>query len=216
MKGTPRTPSTPDSHPPASPEGGHGHHVKHTPEEWAKKLDAKERDDWQKPDSLIALLNIVPGQTVAEIGAGTGYFLRYLSKAVGETGHVLARDVEMDLVDHMKKRIEAEGLTNVTISVCPFDHPGLPNAAVDLVLLVNTWHHISNRVDYAKKLGATLGPEGRICIVDFHKESAVGPPPDHKLSSDQIIRELTDAGLSIKIEEESLPEQYVIRAENKK
>ncbi len=197
---------------PPAHEGGHRHHVKRTPQEWAEKLDAKERGEWQKPVSLISLINLHPGQTVAEIGAGTGYFLKYLSDAVGVSGKVLAKDVEADLVDYIKTRAEKEGLGNVVPSLCPYDDPALPDNSVDKILLVNTWHHITNRVRYAAKLGKALKDRGEIFVVDFNKDASIGPPPEDKLAAKQVMDELEKAGLGTEKLNEDLKEQYVIRA----
>ena len=205
----------PDSHrdhDARSTEGGHRHHIKRTPEEWAQKLDADERDEWQKPERLVSLIQLEQGHTVAEIGAGTGYFLRYLSGAVGAEGRVLARDVEADLVDYMKKRAAREALPNVTAAICSHDDPALPCNSVDRILLVNTWHHISKRALYSKRLAEALGPRGRLYIVDFEKGSPIGPPPEDKLTPEEVLEELEAAGLNATRIEEDLPEQYVIVA----
>jgi ubiquinone/menaquinone biosynthesis C-methylase UbiE len=193
-------------------EGGHEHPVHHSAEEWAERLDTKERDAWQKPAQLVGMLHIAPGQTVADVGAGTGYFLKYLSRAVGAGGRVLARDVEDDLVQYMRRRAEEEGLTNVAVGRCALDDPALPRGGVDRILIVNTWHHLSSRVAYGRKLAEALAAGGALYVVDFDKTSSVGPPPEAKLEQRQVVEELDRAGFETGLVKEDLPEQYVIRA----
>ena len=206
--------TTSDNHhsPSSHDEGGHSHHISHSAAEWAERLDAPERDAWQKPAVLVSMLQITPGQTVADIGAGTGYFLKPLSKAVGKTGRVLALDVEDDLIDYIRRRAERERLENVTAVKCPFDAPSLPPSGVSCILVVNTWHHISNRIAYGRKLAEGLTPDGVLYVVDFNKDATVGPPPEAKLAPEAVIEELGRAGFRTQRIQEDLPEQYVIRA----
>jgi ubiquinone/menaquinone biosynthesis C-methylase UbiE len=175
-------------------------------------FDSEDRDAWQKPSEVLAAMEIGQGMTVADIGAGTGYFLSHLSAAVGDSGKVLALDVEESMVDFMKARAQRERLANVEPRAIPFDDPGLDIESVDRVLIVNTWHHIDQRTDYTRKLAGALRPEGRVYIVDFTKESAHGPPPEQRLSSDEVIAELEAGGLSAAAVDEDLPDQYIVVA----
>ena len=148
--------------------------------------------------------------TAVDLGAGTGYFIGYLSEAVGPEGRVLALDTERSMVDAMHARIEQEGLRNVRPGVVNADDPALTPRSVDRVLVVNTWHHISNRVDYAEKLLTALRPGGLLLIVDFTMESPEGPPTQMRLTYDTVVAELEAAGFAAEVLEESLPYQYVI------
>jgi len=150
--------------------------------------------------------------TAADIGAGTGYFLPYLSGAVGPDGKVLGLDIEPNLVEHMKKRAAAEGLSNAEARVVAPDDPGLEAGSVDRVLIVDTWHHLPDRVAYAKRIAAALTPSGRLYIVDFTLDSDRGPSPEHKLTPEAVIAELGAAGLAARVLEEDLPDQYVVEA----
>lgn len=179
-------------------------------EDYADRLDEKSRDPWQKPEEVVALLDCNSGSTVVDLGAGTGYFLRYLSEAVGPEGQVLALDVERSMVDRMYERIAREQLRNVRPDTITADDPALGPRSVDRVLVVNTWHHIEGRAGYAAKLREALRPGGRILIVDFTAESPYGPPPEHRLSIDTVRSELRSAGLVARVLAESLPHQYVV------
>ena len=178
--------------------------------DWAKEFDKPERDAWQKPAEVVALLQLAAGMKVADVGAGTGYFEPYLSRGVGPTGSVLAVDVEESMVAYIKERAAREGLANVTASKGAFDDPGLAAGSVDRVLIVDVWHHIAGREAYAKKLKDALAPGGFVAIVDFTLEATHGPPKEHRLTADQIKKDLESAGLTAELATESLPDQYVV------
>jgi ubiquinone/menaquinone biosynthesis C-methylase UbiE len=179
-------------------------------EEWAKEFDDPARDAWQRPDAVVATMGVANGMTVADVGAGTGYFLPYLARAVGPTGKVLALDIEPDMVRYMRERAAREGLANVEARVVATDDPALPRGKVDRVLVVDTWHHIDGREAYAAKLEAALAPGGAVYVVDFTMEAKHGPPPHHRLAREQVERELASAGLAIGATNVALPEQYVV------
>jgi ubiquinone/menaquinone biosynthesis C-methylase UbiE len=182
-------------------------------ERYAKKFDSAERDVWQRPADVIAALALKTGDVVADIGSGTGYFEPWLSRAVGSSGRVLALDVEPRMVEHMKQRAQQAGLLNVESRLVAPDDPGLPAASVDRILIVNTWHHIDARTQYADKLARALKPNGELWIVDFTPESDLGPPPAQRITSGAVVEELARAGLQAEVvEPESLPKQYLVRA----
>jgi len=179
-------------------------------EHWAEVFDDPARDEWQKPISLVGFLGVEPGQTVADLGAGTGYFTRPLSIQVGPAGRVYAVDVEKKMLDHLMQRTDI-----VTDRVIPVvaskNDPKLPEGKIDLVVAVDTWHHIEKREAYLKKLQRCLSPEGRVAIVDFREgDLPVGPPPEHKLAREEVVREFEDAGWRFVAESVMLPYQYVL------
>lgn len=182
------------------------------PEKWAKVFDDPERDAWQKPADLVGALQIAPGATVADIGAGTGYFNPHLAKAVGPDGTVLAVDIEQSLVDHMAERAKKESTPQVKPQLGAMDDPKLPTDAVDLVLLVDTYHHIGDRIAYFGKVKEAMKDGGRLAIVDFKKDAdiPVGPPPSHRLAEDKVQAELEKAGWTAKGSLDVLPYQYVL------
>jgi ubiquinone/menaquinone biosynthesis C-methylase UbiE len=188
------------------------HHRFDDPAAWAKVFDDPSRDAWQKPEALLASLGVVPGMTVADLGAGTGYFSVRLARAVGAQGRVLALDVEPNLVDYMKARAAKESLPQIEAAVVPADDPRLPPHGVDLVLVVDTWHHLDDRVHYLAKLASGLKPGGRVAVVDFKKgELPVGPPDAHKLPPDAVVGEFEAAGWIVaRRDETTLPYQYVL------
>jgi len=188
------------------------HHGFEDVERWVKMFDDPGRDAWQKPGELIEALRIRPGDRVADIGAGTGYFERRLSLAAGSSGTVYAVDVEPGLVAYMRARAEREGTANVVPVLASFDNPRLPAGSVDLVLIVDTFHHIDGRIRYFRDLRNVLRPGGRVAIVDFEKRDLpVGPPVEHKLSKEEIVSEMTSAGYRLARDlDEILPYQYAL------
>jgi len=178
---------------------------------WSKVFDDPKRDAWQKPRELIAALALTPGSTVADLGAGTGYLEPYLAAAVGARGSVLAIETEAPLVAHLRQRAERERLANVVPILASFDNPRLPRAGVDLLLIVDTYHHFDHRRAYLPQLAAALRPGGRIAIVDWKPgELPEGPAPDHKLPPEQVIAEMQAAGFTLTAAPTVLPYQYFL------
>ena len=222
--------AAPSAAPPATPAehahehgGHHGHDHEHGGHEhgplvhrfedaarWAKDFDDPTRDAWQRPADVIAAMKISEGQTVADIGAGTGYFLPHLARAVGPKGKVVGLDIEPDMVRYMRERAAREALAVVEARVVALDDPGLPAGAIDRILIVDTWHHIDGRPAYATKLRGALAPGGAVFVVDFTMDAKRGPPVNHRLRPEQVMEELTAAGLDASLIEESLPDQFIV------
>jgi ubiquinone/menaquinone biosynthesis C-methylase UbiE len=178
---------------------------------WQAVFDDPGRAEWQKPEEVIAALALSPGMVVADIGAGTGYFLAALSRAVGPQGRVLAIDTEPNLVDHMGARAQREGLGNVFPVLAAPDNPRLADQQVDRVLIVDTYHHINDRLNYFERLRAAIKRDARVVIVDWHKrELPEGPPLEHKLAREQVTAEMHTAGYALIGESEHLPYQYLL------
>ena len=179
-------------------------------EHWRRVFDDPARDAWQKPRELVAALALRPGMWVADLGAGTGYFSRYLDAAVGPMGVVFAVDTEPNLVDHLRTRAEQEKTTVIPV-LASFSDARLPPRALDLVLIVDTYHHLDDRLTYLQRLGRALKPDGRIAIVDWQqRELPIGPPLEHKLAREQVIEEMQAAGYALATEPTILSYQYVL------
>jgi len=149
--------------------------------------------------------------TVADIGAGTGYFEPHLGRAVGPAGRVLALDVEPNMVDHLRERCAEAGLANVEARRVAPEDTGLAPASIDRILIVDTWHHVGERERYAARLREALRPDGAVLVVDFTLASPHGPPPPMRLSAEEVAAELAAGGLAVEVVPETLPWQYVVR-----
>ena len=176
--------------------------------QWASVFDDPARDAWQKPHEVIAALGLSQGANVADLGAGTGYFAVRLAHMVSG-GKVYAVDTEPDMVKYLAERASKSGLTNLIAVQGTPTSPNLP-AKVDLVLLVDVFHHIGDRVRYFRDLRASLNVGGKIAIIDFRLDSPVGPPPQARLKPQQVIDELIQAGYTLDKTQDFLPNQYFL------
>ncbi len=174
---------------PLTAQVAHQHHPPASAEEYARVLNDPKRDAWQKPREVVTALALRKDESVADIGAGTGYFaLRFARHA----GTVYAVDIDEKLLA-MAARDAPPNLKTVLASP---DDPKLPPSSVDTIFFCDVLHHIANRPAYYEKLLKALKPGGRIVMIDFHKKPLpVGPGLDMKLSSEQVDNEMAAAGL---------------------
>jgi len=177
-------------------------------ERWAKEFDDPARDAWQKPDELLDALHLERTARVADLGAGTGYFSARIAKRVPR-GKLFAVDVAPDMVRYLDERAKREHLDVVVPVLASAESPNLPEP-VDLVLVVDTYHHIDGRVAYFSRLTRSLRPGGRLAIVDFRADSPNGPPPEHRIRPETVIAELGAAGYSLLTTHPFLPRQYFL------
>ena len=128
--------------------------------------------------------------------------------------NVIAADVNDEFQTFLKKRIEDNKIENITLRKIPYDSPDLKDNEVDMVLIVNTYHHIDNRAEYFAKVKKGTKNNGELVVIDFFKTDVpVGPPTDHKVSIDEVIAELKKAGYtSFEVNVDLLPYQFIIEA----
>lgn len=178
-----------------------------------QRFESPERDAYQQPEKVMDFLGNIKGKKIMDIGAGSGYFSIRLAKAGAE---VIAADVNDEFQGFLKKRIEKEQLGDLDIELrkLPYDNPSLLEEEVDMVFMVNVYHHIEDRTAYFKKVRLGTEQEGDLVIVDFFKtDLPVGPPTDHKVSIDEIVTELKAAGYqNFEVEVDLLPYQFIVRA----
>ncbi|HET7787586.1 MAG TPA: class I SAM-dependent methyltransferase [Myxococcales bacterium] len=177
-------------------------------EEYLQRLEGKERAEWQQPDQVVAALALRRADTACEIGAGPGYFSLRLARAAG---HVFAVEAHPRMIEILRERIAAAGARNVTPVLGLQEDPLLPRASCDLALIVNTFHHFPDGVDYLRRVQHALKPGGRVVNIDFHdRELPVGPPPEQKLSREAFLSIAADSGLRLDREHTFLPWQYFL------
>lgn len=177
-------------------------------ERWARTFDDPARDQWQKPHEVIQALRLAPDAAVADIGAGTGYFAARLAH-MAPKGRVFAVDIEPDMVRYLAERAQREKVPNLQAVLGKPDDPRLPEK-VDRVLLVDTYHHIDDRVAYFRRLREQLKPGGEVAIVDFTLESPVGPPPAARVAAQPVRAEMQRAGYALAAQHTFLPHQYFL------
>jgi predicted methyltransferase len=177
-------------------------------EKWAKVFDDPKRDAWQKPHEVIQALALKPDAVIADIGSGTGYFSMRFAHMVPK-GKVYGVDTEPDMVKYLAERAKREGTGNViAVAGAPGD-PRLPEK-VDLIVLVDVYHHVDNREQYFGKLRESLKPGGRVAVIDFRMESPEGPPKAARISPAKVKAELKQAGYALEREHGFLPNQYFL------
>jgi ubiquinone/menaquinone biosynthesis C-methylase UbiE len=194
----------------------HKHQVPKSAEEYAKILEDPKRDGWQKPHEVVHALEIQEGSTIADIGAGTGYFTLHFARHVGPEGKVQAVDIDEKLLERVRKRAADMKLANVeTVLAAPND-PHLRAESVGTIFICDVIHHIEQRPAYYELLARALKPGGRIVIIDFHKRPLpVGPRPEMKIAREDMIQELEKAGFRLAREHTFLPHQYFLVFEAK-
>jgi SAM-dependent methyltransferase len=198
----------PGHHHTGSPSDGAFHRRFEDADKWAKEFDSPERDAWQKPEEILDALHLKRTSIVADIGAGTGYFSVRIAKRIPE-GKIFAADVEPDMVRYLGERAQREHLTNLVPVQASADAANL-SEPVDVVLVVDTYHHIGNRTQYFAKLKSSLRPTGRLAIVDFKTDSPSGPPTQYRISPERVTEELNAAGYSLTEALQFLPRQYYL------
>jgi ubiquinone/menaquinone biosynthesis C-methylase UbiE len=193
-----------------SKEQTHADHMEHhfDAKESAKRFDDPARDAWQLPHRVITALNLKRGQIVADIGAGTGYFSVRLAKSEAAP-RVYAVDIEPSMVSYVRERASKEGLSNVTAVLASAEQPNLPEP-VDLVLIVDTYHHIGDREAYFRRLVKSIKPGGQVAIIDFKPDSPEGPPKEFRFPVEKFKSEMGKAGYRLAAQHDFLPRQQFL------
>lgn len=165
------------------------------------------RDSWQKPDEVLALLAVAEGDRVADLGAGGGYFTFRLARAVGPDGRVYAVDVDEDMLALLRKRAAEEGADNVEVVRAAPDDPHLPDGEIDLLLTVNTYHHIADRSAYFARVLDDLAPNGRVAVIELSDASWFPRTFGHHTPAETIVEEMRAAGYALEERHDVLERQ---------
>jgi ubiquinone/menaquinone biosynthesis C-methylase UbiE len=159
--------------------------------EGAAWLERPEREREEAPAKAIAALDIMPGQVVADVGAGSGYYTARLAERVGTSGKVFATDLQPQMVALLKERVSRDRLTQVEVVLADEIDPRLPANQIDLILMVDVYHELARPQDVLRRLRTALKPDGRLVLIEFRKESAWVPiREEHKMSVREARMEL--------------------------
>jgi FkbM family methyltransferase len=177
-------------------------------------LDRPEREREEAPSRAVAALGIRPGQTVADIGAGSGYYTVRLAEAVGPNGRVIATDVQPEMLALIKRRMngkEADRWRNVELVLGTPTESKLPDGALDLALMVDVYHELGQPQVFLRSLKRALKSDGRVVLIEFRKESAWVPiREEHKMSVREARLELEAEGFMFERVIDVLPWQHIL------
>jgi len=181
--------------------------------EWfIKKWESPKRAPWQLPEEIVEELGLKPGQVVADIGSGGGYFAVRMAREVGAEGKVYAVDVEKKFLDSIGKRIAEEKITNVELIHSKLDDPLLPKNSLDVIFICDTWHHIGGRESYIWKLYKALKPDGRMAVIDFRYQQPLVKilTLEHRIPRSETLKVAQENGFKLHAEYFFLPRQYFL------
>jgi ubiquinone/menaquinone biosynthesis C-methylase UbiE len=175
-------------------------------------LEGPDRDAWQRPDQIMDALGIADGSVVADVGAGGGWFTIRLIRRVGPNGKVYAEDVQHEMIDAMRRRVERLGFSKrVEFKLGTASDPGFPADVLDAALSVETYYEMEQPVALLRNLARSLKQNGRIGIVDFTKEGGgPGPAMEERVDPERVIRDASAAGLRVIARPNFLRYQYML------
>lgn len=171
-------------------------------------LDRPNREEEEKPSQLIELLDFKPGQVVADIGAGTGYYTFRIAPKVAK---VLAVEIQQEMLTIIKDRAKERKVDNIDLVLGTVSDPKLPANSVDVVILVDVYHEFDFPLEMMTAIRASLKPDGRVVQVEFRAEDAKVPIKTlHKMSEAQARKEMESVGLVWQQTIATLPWQHVL------
>jgi predicted methyltransferase len=176
----------------------------------AEWLERPGREEEERPDVVLRAMDLRPGLTVAEIGAGTGFFTRRIAPVVAP-GKVYAVDIQAEMLDVLRATAARDELTNIVPVLGTEVDPKLPAGTVDRMLLVDVYHEFQQPVPMLERLRASLAPDGRVILVEYRAEddSAAHIHADHRMSVAQVLAEWQPAGFRLISRSEELPAQHL-------
>jgi ubiquinone/menaquinone biosynthesis C-methylase UbiE len=177
----------------------------------ASWLERPDRERTQQPEKVLDALKIAPGSTVADIGAGTGYFSLRLAGRVGPQGRVLATDIQPQMVAFLKDNMRANGIQNVEPILCTPTDAKLPEGQLDLALMVDVYHELEYPQETMAQVRRALKSDGRLVLIEYRGEDPNVPiKPEHKMTFAQVRTEIEPMGFRLQEVLEFLPQQRIM------
>ena len=174
-------------------------------------LERTEREIEEEPETALNAIGIAPGSTVADVGAGSGYFTVRMARRVGAQGRVYANDLQPEMLAMLASRLQKEGVRNVTLVQGTVDDPKLPAASIDLILLVDVYHEFSQPQIMLRRMREALKPGGRLVLLEYRKEDPSVPiRPEHKMSVAEAKLEVEAEGYTLSRVDSALPRQHIL------
>ena len=184
------------------------HVMGHQAADW---LERPERDQEERPDLLISALKLNPGDAVADIGAGTGYYTRRLAKSVGDKGKVYAVEIQQEMLDLLTNKMAELNIRNVQPVLGTVTDPKLPGSSLDLIFMVDVYHEFDHPYEMMENICKALKPGGRVVFVEFRGEDPKVPIKLlHKMTEAQVRKEMTAHPLEFVENISTLPWQHLI------
>ena len=174
-------------------------------------LDRPERVEEEEPDIALDALKLLPGSTVADVGAGSGYMSVKMAKRVGPTGKVYANDIQPEMLTLLRQRLTREKITNIEPVLGAVDDPKLPTNSIDLILMVDVYHEFQQPQIMLRRMRESLKSGGRLVLLEYRKEDPSIPiRPDHKMSVAEAKLEVEAEGYTLTKVDEVLPRQHIL------
>jgi ubiquinone/menaquinone biosynthesis C-methylase UbiE len=170
-----------------------------------------DREAEEAPDVALDAIGIAKGATVADVGAGAGYFTWRMAQRVGPQGKVYANDIQPRMLELLRKNMAERKVTNVETVLGAEDDPKLPIGQIDLVLLTDVYHEFSSPQKMLQGMRAALKSDGRLVLIEYRKEDASVPiRPEHKMSVAEVKAEVEPEGFRLERVLKDLPRQHIL------
>ena len=170
-----------------------------------------EREAEEAPEEALDAIGIARGATVADIGAGAGYFTWRLAERVGPKGKVYANEIQPKMLDLLRRNLAARRIANVETVLGGESDPKLPAASIDMALLVDVYHEFSEPRKMLHAIRASLKADGRLVLLEYRKEDPKVPiRPEHKMSVEEVRAEVEPEGYTLEKVLDTLPRQHIL------
>jgi SAM-dependent methyltransferase len=174
-------------------------------------LERPDRETTEQPEKVLDALHIAPGSTVADIGAGTGYYSLRLAKRVGPQGRVLATDIQAEMLSRLRANMKKTGITNIEPILCTPTDAKLPAGQLDLALMVDVYHELARPEETIAQVRRALKPHGRLVLIEYRGEDPAVPiKPEHKMTLRQVREEIEPLGFQVQHIFDFLPRQHIV------